>query len=88
MARKYNVNIPTAVKKKKKTVTIQLYTTVCVCSFVPRPLPVFLCVTLKNWEWPGNKAMCERGMGVGETVILYMMTYYHLVILLDPGYYS
>ena len=22
-----------------------------------RPLPVFQCVTLKNWEWPGDEAM-------------------------------
>ena len=30
------------------------------CSLVPRPLPVntiFLRVTLKNWEWPGDEAI-------------------------------
>ena len=24
-----------------------------------QPLPIFLCVSLKNWEWPGNEAACK-----------------------------
>ena len=31
-------------------------------SLVPRPLPVFQCYTqkmLKNWEWPGDKAIVQ-----------------------------
>ena len=33
---------------------------VCVCELAssPGPLPTFLRVTLKNWEWPGYEAMC------------------------------
>ena len=28
-------------------------------SLVPRPLPAFQCVTLKSWEWPGDKATSD-----------------------------
>ena len=44
------------------------------CSCVPRPLPVLLCVTLKNWEWPRDEAMCIY-MHV-EEYATYKITYY------------